>query len=806
MIAILRVRFDSNNDANSVWSNDVFEKWMQPLIPFSLGDFWWSSSKGLFSLEHTVYAPIVMADPGHGTLAQRQGLVDATITAATAQVSPDWDNTDIVMIWYAQPTDLFGGGFGTVPLRAGGSKNIPVTVIDIAAPFDAACQELGHSFGLQHEVDAQFDPAHPVGEHEYKSPYSVMSARGAEFIRPFDARLPDGMRIADPTDRQYPQLAGRIIGPALAAAQLYQNAAFRNTPQVMNLPGSYAQNPPTVRLYALNYTVRVPPGPLPVLAAFPSNVGDGRIFTVELRRGGFGYDAAIGTPGWPVAGLVVHSINPDGRIRYEGVAPLTLAATHTDWHCKAGNFSLRLRNVGAGNEFADFAAFGGVEWPLPPTLKQVFSGGDGIIYAVMDNGDLNWYRHDGWSDGSFEWADKNARKVGTGWNVKRIFSGGGGVIYAITDTGDLLWYRHDGRGDGSFKWTGVRKVGVGWNFKKVFSGGDGVIYAITDTGDLLWYRHDGRGDGSVKWADNHGRKVGAGWNFKKVFSGGDGVIYAIADNGDLLWYRHDGRGDGSVKWADNHGRKVGSGWNMKEVFSGGDGVIYAIADSGDLLWFHHDGRNDGSFKWADKNARKVGTGWRFSRVIYAILDNGDLLWFRHDGRGDGRFVWATDAGRKVGNGWNVKQVFSGGDGVIYAVMDNGDLLWNRHDGRGVGKFVWATDTGRKVGNCWNVKQAFSGGDGVIYAVMENGDLLWNRHDGRGDGSFKWATDTGRKVGNGWNARQVFSGGDGIIYALMNNGDLLWNRHDGRGDGSFVWATDTGRKVGSGWNVKQVFSG
>ena len=56
MISIVPVRFMTNTDANSVWSEDVFKKWMQPLIPFSLGDFWWSSGKGLFPLDCTVYA------------------------------------------------------------------------------------------------------------------------------------------------------------------------------------------------------------------------------------------------------------------------------------------------------------------------------------------------------------------------------------------------------------------------------------------------------------------------------------------------------------------------------------------------------------------------------------------------------------------------------------------------------------------------------------------------------------------------------------------------------------------------------
>jgi hypothetical protein len=363
MIAILRVRFDTNTDANSVWSDDVFKKWMQPLIPFSLGDFWWLSSKALFNLDYTIYAPIVMPDPRltapSGNAAQRGALVQGAIDKATALVSPDWDNTDIVMIWYAQITDLFGGGTCTVPLKGGGTKDIRATVVDIGSPFDAACQELGHSFLLNHELDA--------AGSEYASPYSVMSARkeAGEFLRPPDARLPDGLKIARRDDWYFNQPASRIIGPLLAAAQLYNFPAFRDSPQVIHLSGSYAKSPALVTLYALNYTVRVPPGPLPVLAVFPSNKGDGRLFTVELRRGGLGYDAAIGTPGGPVAGLVVHSINPDGRIRYEGVAALESASTFTDWASEAGNFALRLLNVGPGTEFVQFAVRGGARKRFP---------------------------------------------------------------------------------------------------------------------------------------------------------------------------------------------------------------------------------------------------------------------------------------------------------------------------------------------------------------------------------------------------------------------------------------------------------
>ena len=339
------------------------------------------------------------------------------------------------------------------------------------------------------------------------------------------------------------------------------------------------------------------------------------------------------------------------------------------------------------------------------------------------------------------------------------FSGGNGVLYAIADNGDLLWYHHDGQNDGSFRWAHShgRRVGVGWDFKTVFSGGNGIIYAITETNDLLWFLHDGASDGSFRWAANSGNKVGVGWDFKTVFSGGNGIIYAITETNDLLWFLHDGASDGSFRWANNNGSKVGAGWDFKTVFSAGNGIIYAIDTTGDLLWYRHDGWSDGTFRWADNNARKVGTGWTFPAVIYAIPDSHNLLWYRHDGWGDGSFKWADTNGRQVGAGWSIKTVFSGGDGVIYAITDSGDLLWYRHEGRGDGSFKWTDNNGRKVGTGWNARIVFSGDDGVIYAITDGGDLLWYRHEGRGDGSFKWTDNNGRKVGTGWPVQQVFFG-------------------------------------------------
>src|SRR6266850_1828942 len=97
-----------------------------------------------------------------------------------------------------------------------------------------------------------------------------------------------------------------------------------------------------------------------------------------------------------------------------------------------------------------------------------------------------------------------------------------GAIYAVADNGDLLWYRHEGHSDGTPEWANGghgKTVGNGWNFKRVFSGGDGIVYAVTDNGDLLWYHYEEGADGTLEWANGgQGKTVGNGWNFKEILS------------------------------------------------------------------------------------------------------------------------------------------------------------------------------------------------------------------------------------------------------------------------------------------------
>jgi hypothetical protein len=45
-----------------------------------------------------------------------------------------------------------------------------------------------------------------------------------------------------------------------------------------------------------------------------------------------------------------------------------------------------------------------------------------VIYAVQQNGDLLWCRHEGWGDGSDNWTAAGGNKVGNGWKVSQIIA------------------------------------------------------------------------------------------------------------------------------------------------------------------------------------------------------------------------------------------------------------------------------------------------------------------------------------------------------------------------------------------------
>jgi hypothetical protein len=271
--------------------------------------------------------------------------------------------------------------------------------------------------------------------------------------------------------------------------------------------------------------------------------------------------------------------------------------------------------------------FGTAPTPPTPPKAAVDAAHPAILYGIGADGVLRWYRHNGATTGAGadvpgSWAGGNG--VSSGWGeLKQVFGGGNGVIYGITPDGQLIWTRHAGYLSGGGvevpgAWQPARPVAVDWGaYTKVFSGGDGVLYAITANGDLLWFRHTGIGDGSAQFEGPIA--VASGWSgYELVFSGSQGIIYAAGADGILKWFKHDGYQTGAVEWQGP--KNVGTGWNgLRTAFSVGNGIVYSIAPDGVLRWYRHNGYLEGTGAetpgaWSAR--ADVGRGWNsFEKVI-----------------------------------------------------------------------------------------------------------------------------------------------------------------------------------------------
>jgi len=256
---------------------------------------------------------------------------------------------------------------------------------------------------------------------------------------------------------------------------------------------------------------------------------------------------------------------------------------------------------------------------LTGSLRQQFIGTFGpisaqgimFLYAIGQDGNLSWYRQGASADSTALVAWEGPKNVGHGWQgFTRVYPAGGAMFYGLKENGDLLWYRHDGFNEGSMAWTGPVTVGNGWNhFKSIIAAGDGVLYAVQDDGVLLWYRHLAYRNGGGTAADwIQKKKVGTGWeNCKDIFSVGKGILYAVANDGTLSWYRHKGNMDGSFAW--DGPNKVGNGWqNFREIFGHENGFIFAVQANGDVLRYQHLDWQTGGNRWTEPVVAAKGFG------------------------------------------------------------------------------------------------------------------------------------------------------------------------------------------------------
>jgi N,N-dimethylformamidase len=270
------------------------------------------------------------------------------------------------------------------------------------------------------------------------------------------------------------------------------------------------------------------------------------------------------------------------------------------------------------------------------TRFRYLFGDDRSIYAITAAGTLLWYPV--WTDSSNPPSVDQGRQIGIGWaDFSHVFSGGDGIVYAVDKDGALRWYRDERRdgtnaADGSTGWASAsgNQIGTGWlGFAQLFSGSDGVIYAVRTTGELLWYSdlaRDGSNapDGSAGWAETSGSQIGVGWNgFRHIVPGGGGVIYAVTLKGDLTWYRDDRRdgsndSSGAEGWAAASGARIGIGWDFfSHLFAGEEGVIIACRAAefgGTLLRYRdllRDGTNGPGGGWLT-SATTASSGWQIA--------------------------------------------------------------------------------------------------------------------------------------------------------------------------------------------------
>jgi hypothetical protein len=236
------------------------------------------------------------------------------------------------------------------------------------------------------------------------------------------------------------------------------------------------------------------------------------------------------------------------------------------------------------------------------------------------------------------------KQVGSGWeNVQEILPGGGSTVYALLKNGDLNWYFHNGSLKGDATWQGPTRVGTGWGGVRLVPNGDGLIYTIAPDGTMKMYTHKNYKNGQglyAGWAPE--KVVMSGMNrYKQVFGGGNGVIYAVDQNNDLYWFRHDYKNAVDMPkvglpsmvtaaltaaWAKTWDgpNKIGIGWNVPKLFCSGSGHIYAVTSAGEMTAYDHCGWREGSANWGTQS--KIGENeWGEYPFIFARMpDSGGV--------------------------------------------------------------------------------------------------------------------------------------------------------------------------------------
>ena len=361
MLAVIRLRFP-NTAASEVWSDAAMNNWLNPSIPFSLAHFWTRTSLFQADMNYFLFPAITLADPRDKAKPgedRRTVLVDGVLAEITRLFSPDWSIFKNVLIVGAQQTDQFGGGG---PHKVGDTM-VLAAVVDVLSPFSNICQEVGHSFSLDHELDT-------LGV-DYESPYSVMSSEKygdnkSSYERPVDARLPVGKpKASSNVSTVITNDVQRIIGPYITPAQFSaaNTASFNDPNTVHQIPASFNTTPYSFRLNAFDAGIDSWPNRKIILGVIKPVDPNGDTYYLELRRNR-SYDAAFSVDGdtTPPVAVVIHAQSKiTKRIRYVNRIAL-LGNGDTDYHDFNGRFVVRVGGFEKDFSAVTVTVAGGDTW------------------------------------------------------------------------------------------------------------------------------------------------------------------------------------------------------------------------------------------------------------------------------------------------------------------------------------------------------------------------------------------------------------------------------------------------------------
>jgi hypothetical protein len=251
-----------------------------------------------------------------------------------------------------------------------------------------------------------------------------------------------------------------------------------------------------------------------------------------------------------------------------------------------------LRKIQAGSSLKDAANMGGEPYvgSFDDEQEPWAMNFQATFYSVDQPGNIYWNRVENINQGPDKWKWAGSKRIAEAFpDYIKIFSSLGGTIYAIMPDGTLHWYLHDGFANGMHGIEGPKIVGVGWNaFQHVFSVGDGVVYGVRPNGEMYWYKHNGArygGDLST-WVQSYEPIRTDLANFRFMDGDSDGVIYGVKNDGTLMRLRHTGYQSGLPSWAPDE--QIGTGWADFVNFSAGPGgVLLATRDNGQMKWYRY---------------------------------------------------------------------------------------------------------------------------------------------------------------------------------------------------------------------------